>query len=335
MGDTVARSTFHILFPFSYWASEGGARLRALSIYHELRNTGAQVCLWTEHEPDRGLLAEYPVQRIQPFSGKMPVGGTLIVVGMAMLPGSWYEYAKPDRVLVECTMFAPQKLYRLVNRLSLGGRVNVEINYCSELVRRLCALPGKVHLSLSEMGGFFEIVRDQKPARQFTIGRFSRDTLEKHHFRDLALYQYLANAGCNVRIVGGTCLKPYLDMEIKGLELLPELPRNDLPAFTAQLDCFFYRTSAHCPEGWGLVVVEAMASGIPVVCAREGGYSQIIRQGENGFLFNADEEARNILLKLSRDRDMGVAVGKEASKCILGLINNKKALFEDKAIVNQ
>ena len=37
-------------------------------------------------------------------------------------------------------------------------------------------------------------------------------------------------------------------------------------------------------EGFGLVILEAMASGKPVVASRSGGIVDIVRDGENGFL---------------------------------------------------
>lgn len=53
-------------------------------------------------------------------------------------------------------------------------------------------------------------------------------------------------------------------------------------------------------EGFGLVVLEAMASGLPVVVSNSGGLSEIIKNGENGFVVNEKnvEELNVILSKL-------------------------------------
>ena len=39
------------------------------------------------------------------------------------------------------------------------------------------------------------------------------------------------------------------------------------------------------PEPFGRVVIEAMACGVPVVCSAAGGVLEIVKEGENGFLF--------------------------------------------------
>jgi len=42
-------------------------------------------------------------------------------------------------------------------------------------------------------------------------------------------------------------------------------------------------------EPWGLVVNEAMASGLPVICSRTTGAAELVEEGMNGFLFDPCE----------------------------------------------
>lgn len=57
---------------------------------------------------------------------------------------------------------------------------------------------------------------------------------------------------------------------------------DDIPALMASLDVFCH-TSVQ-PEPFGLVIIEAMAMGCPVIAARAGGPTEIVTHGVNGLL---------------------------------------------------
>src|SRR3712207_3243022 len=84
--------------------------------------------------------------------------------------------------------------------------------------------------------------------------------------------------------------------------------------FLQGLDCFFYRTSENFVEPSGRVITEAMACGLPVVCHKRGGYAETIDDGKNGFLFDTQQEALKILLKLKEDPALRERVGKAARR---------------------
>lgn len=64
--------------------------------------------------------------------------------------------------------------------------------------------------------------------------------------------------------------------------------RDDIPHLTALSDVVIYTTIGH--EPFGLVPVEGMASGVPVVVTRSGGMVESVVDGETGFIIPRDEE---------------------------------------------
>ena len=148
-------------------------------------------------------------------------------------------------------------------------------------------------------------------------GRLSRDVSRKHHPRDPYVYAALAAAGVDVRIMGGTCLRQ---------RVVPELAESLLPAgavpaadFLRGLDCFYYRTGERILEAFGRVVFEAMACGLPVVCSRRGGYADYITHGVNGFLFDTEDEAIALILRLRDDPALRYRIGHAARRTVESL----------------
>ncbi|MEO7793153.1 MAG: glycosyltransferase [Thermoanaerobaculia bacterium] len=65
------------------------------------------------------------------------------------------------------------------------------------------------------------------------------------------------------------------------LDLRGGVPEETLPALYRGASLFLLSSNE---EGWGLVLVEAMASGLPVVATRSDGAAEIVREGETGHL---------------------------------------------------
>jgi len=194
----------------------------------------------------------------------------------------------------------------------------VEVAYASELSkRRVGNHPGIVQASLIDLDRFAPSASkkpsDSSGSSGFTVGRLSRPHSAKHHPDDAALYRQLAEHGCRVRIMGPSQL---LKAELKGLESIELLPAHAQEAhlFLQGLDCFFYRTSENYLEPSGRVITEAMACGLAVVCHNRGGYVEWIEDGHNGFLFDTQQEALEIVLKLKEEPALRERVGKAARR---------------------
>ncbi|MGH9600403.1 MAG: glycosyltransferase family 4 protein [Terracidiphilus sp.] len=65
-------------------------------------------------------------------------------------------------------------------------------------------------------------------------------------------------------------------------------------------------------ETLGLVVLESMASGVPVVAARAGGIPEMIEDGVSGFLFDSEEQAAAAVQRLLSSPEERESVGRAA-----------------------
>jgi UDP-glucose:(heptosyl)LPS alpha-1,3-glucosyltransferase len=72
-------------------------------------------------------------------------------------------------------------------------------------------------------------------------------------------------------------------------------------------------------DAFGMVVSEAMASGLPVITSRQVGASELIRDGVNGFIVSRADDAAGFAAHVSRvGRDAGLraSIGKAASESV-------------------
>ena len=310
-----ASNEIHLINPL---LSYTGAPLRTLHLYNELKDH-AEVSLWSEHEVPSEIAEKYPVKQIISGRFEFPDAGTFVVVSPQSL-GPWIRYAHPRRTILiqNSSRLTPREFRRRLRYISNGGRREVEVVYASELMKRSAGdHPGYVEPSLIDVDRFVPAPNKSRPSdltsAAFTVGRLSSDIPYKHHPDDAALYRRLAEEGCRVRIMGPS---PALEEELGSIESVTLLPMGAKEAhlFLQGLDCFFYRTSEQYLEAWGRVVTEAMASGLPVVCHNRGGYAEIIEHGRNGFLFETQQEALQILLGLKEDPALRERVGKAARR---------------------
>jgi len=92
--------------------------------------------------------------------------------------------------------------------------------------------------------------------------------------------------------------------------------RQDLPALYRLCDIVAH-TSIR-PEPFGMVIIEAMASGTPVVAADRGGPVEIVRDGVDGFLADPSDTRAfsERVLALLRDPALRARVGRRARSCV-------------------
>lgn len=287
----------HIIAPFLH---ANGGDWQAIDLYLSLRESVETLHLWAA-QPPHPALQHYPIQEIRPYQQQVPLDGTLYIAGAATPVGHWYAKGKFDRVVLMHNLFGQEVFYRCMHRLSAMQPGQIEICYASRMVKDSIGLPGEVRHPLPHPGRFSpHTAPATKNRRPFTVGRISHDVKTRHHPRDIALYRELADRGIHIRIVGGTCLTPWL-ANTPNIELLPEIAPHEVPCMLASFDCFYYRVTSQTREAFGMVVAEAALSGLPVVAYDEGGYCEWLRYKANGFLFRSNAEAVDYILGLQKN----------------------------------
>lgn len=297
----------HLVNPL--WDPAGGSDWRTIDTWRLLR-AHAEVLLWSEHQPAKVFHDHYPIHAIRPLVMRVPRGGTLVFIGTYFRIGHWTRLASFRRVVIVYNTNQPDRLEKNLARLRRAGH-RPEVIYTSEALRKLHGGRGHVLQSPIDVERF-----RPGPApsvhRPFTVGRLSRDIRSKHHEDAVPLWKALADAGCRVRLMGASCLANDLSGH-PGIELL-RAGSEDSAEFLRSLDCFVYRTSGNWFEAYGRVVLEAMATGLPVVVGDRGGYLEHLRPGVNGVVAQSTREIIAAVLTLASDRASATRLGAAARR---------------------
>ena len=147
----------------------------------------------------------------------------------------------------------------------------------------------------------------------FTIGMISRITPLKGH-RDFIKAVSILNRRIpqlRVMIAGGAPKEKYkeeLELLTRRLGLHRTIeflgPREDVPFLMNQLDVLVSATVT--PEAFGRVIIEAQASGVPVVATKVGGVVDIIEDEKNGLLCAVSDtnDMAGKILRLYEDKEL-------------------------------
>ena len=102
-------------------------------------------------------------------------------------------------------------------------------------------------------------------------------------------------------------------------EALPALYRRAAVLALPSVHRTCYGRDVRVSELLGLAVLEAMASGTPVVCSRLGGLPEIVRHGATGFLVEPGDvaELRERLAELLGDPALAARLGRNARELVL------------------
>ena len=165
------------------------------------------------------------------------------------------------------------------------------------------------------------------------IGYIGRLSSEKgpEVFIEVAGKVHKKQANCHFVLVGEGPMREKLERDIDNLGLRDRIHlaglQSDMSRVYPSLDL---AVSTSYSEGMPLALIEAMASGIPVVATNVGGVSDIVEVGCTGFLHSVGDldGLANSIATLMFDESMRKAMGKSACKRV-------KEKFELKECVRQ
>jgi hypothetical protein len=247
----------------------------------------------------------------------MPNGGHLWVVGPDNEIGHWYPHSHFEQVTLIYNQHALRLFYTCMHHLTLAGTRKVNVSYTSRALLNETGISGEIRHPAFNSKRFLGISSGNRgnAAEVFKAGKATRDVRYKHHPDDPSLYNAILKNDVLVELVGATCIKDCLTPH-PNLYVREEISQSKMAGYLRGIDCLIYRTSNRKPEGFGLCIVEAMAIGLPVIAGRSGGYADIIRSGDNGFLFDTNEEALEKVLLLKENPDLRKQIGDSAIQTI-------------------
>jgi len=174
----------------------------------------------------------------------------------------------------------------------------------------------KILLNAIDTALFFHPVQTKKEQRIVMIG--SLTPLKRQELAIRAIHE-LKKRGHKVSLdlVGNGIERKTLLTQIKNLDLSDTVMMHgniDHPETLLKEASIYLHTSKS--EGFGLVLIEAMASGLPVVCTNGGGNKILVQEGENGYLIeeqNPELIADKLELLLS-DENLRLKMGRFAQE---------------------
>lgn len=260
------------------------------------------------------LVPKFRPDLVQAFFG-VPSGGVAYVLHRVhgvpyavYLGGSDVPGANPGRYRRLYPALTPfiRLFWKDASLVTAASRWLIDLGEAAAPEVEIAWIPNGVEIGRfrpAEMGG------GNSPVRILAIGRLIR----RKGFQNLvsAMPEVLRRTGQDVvvDIVGSGPLRDSLTRMVGrlGLEshvrLVGAVPYEDLHQIYWQSDIFVLPSLA---EGMALVLLEAMASGLPVVATRVAGSEELVTNGENGYLVKpADEDSlAEALATLVSDADM-------------------------------
>lgn len=197
---------------------------------------------------------------------------------------------------------------------------------------------------------FKYISPDTKRKDEFNIGIIGRITPLKGHLYFIKAMAKVSRSVPRIKIwivgdspVSKQAYKEQVQVLVKrlGLSHCTEFlgTQRDIPGILSNLDLLVLATTTH--EAFGRVIVEAQASGVPVVATKVGGVVDIIDDGVTGLLVHPSDPVSmaEAALKIFKDKQLAVTLAENAYKKVKEkynvelMVKNTLDVYQD-ALIN-
>lgn len=223
----------------------------------------------------------------------------------------FYQYKKRDK-LVHTFHGVPifdQKCYFSGKILSRKADVVISVSkYCALLVKRCYGVDSKIIYNGVDTNFFRPQIHHNSRLKILFVGRFRKI---KRPWYVIKLAKEFPQ--CDFLIYGldyplGPMLKQ-ISRNLRNVKINPFTSHEKLRYVYSNSDIFFYPSIY---EGFSLSVLEAAASGLPIVCSNAASLPEFVEHGEEGFLFNNYKEAKTALSYLIEDESARREMGKNS-----------------------
>ncbi|MGA2035937.1 MAG: glycosyltransferase family 4 protein [Thermoguttaceae bacterium] len=161
----------------------------------------------------------------------------------------------------------------------------------------------------------------------FQIGRISRGEVDKFARNSWQLYARTPHP-LRVRVLGwsrevesrlgppppwATCLAPGaqpVEQFLKSLHVMVQV-------------------NGDAVENWPRVGLEAMAAGVPLVVESKGGWTEMVRHGETGFLCHSDDQIAYATARLAYDEPYRLAIARQARCDLVDRLARPEAIWAE------
>ncbi|MFO0916595.1 MAG: glycosyltransferase family 4 protein [Pirellulales bacterium] len=169
--------------------------------------------------------------------------------------------------------------------------------------------------------------RTHMPGDPFVVGRLARPDPDKWHVDTWATYAAIPYRPIQAAMMGWTgAIERKLGVPPDwAMTLMP--CGETTPEFLARLHCLF-PINGPFTENWPQVGLEAMATGVPIVAQRAGGWPEMVEHGVTGFLSESLAELADLANVLAEDDSLRGAMARRAHERLLDELANPNQMAE-------